>query len=259
MDAMCDQAPTAESQATQTGDAPACTVYARRTMVTLGPASRWFATVSAILVVVGCTAGPTATPPPDTPQSSVGPSASATASGTRPSDGPRASPPGGSPRPAPSDLTDDPGLEALFPAKIGGLPLTLESAIGEDVASLDSADLERLSQLAGAFQKELADVSVAEGALPDGAALGPYGVSFNIHAISVLGVPGSVLQERLVQIARETMHRPHVRVTTRGGKIVTRVEDAVEGVASYSYAFEDVLFTVAGPARLVEEAFAKLP
>lgn len=195
----------------------------------------------AIVIVVACGPGATATGSPGATTAAVVTQA--------PTQAPAATD-GGLPTFALPSFVGDQELEDMLPDEIGGEDLTVLSMTGNEF--LAGGGGEEMQAMLTALGKLPADLSVAFGGT----------MSVSIVAFRVKGVPASQILPALMTAFQEEVNATPAQVSF-GSKSVTKFTptDASEGV-SYVYAAGDTVFAVAGMTvtdAVLNEVFSKLP
>ena len=155
----------------------------------------------------------------------------------------------------------DADLEALFPATVGGHPLEVTSAKGQDVvAAFGGNNPEEIQNFVSGLGASMDQVSAAFsfGLFP-GASAGDF-TGISLIAIRIQGVPGASTLAGLTEVSKEDVEDAQVGSATIGGKQVTAITSPSKpDENAYLYAVGDVVFLGGGTPALVEEAFAQLP
>ena len=146
-----------------------------------------------------------------------------------------------------ASLHGDVDLEAMIPDQIGGETITALSMTGEQFMGSGGGSDEFTAIMTG-LGKQPKDLSVAFGGTS----------KISIIAFQVKGVPGSQILEAFKNASTDGAV---LTDATFGGKSVKKVTPG-EGLVSYVYTTQDVVFVVSGAAitdALLNEAFSKLP
>ena len=141
----------------------------------------------------------------------------------------------------------DVDLEAMIPDEIGGEKITTLSMTGEQFMGSGGGTDEFAAIMTG-LGKEPKDLSVAFGGTS----------KISVIAFQVNGVPGSQILEAFKNASTDGAV---LTDATFGGKSVKKVTPG-EGLVSYVYTTQDVVFVVSGAGvtdALLNEAFSKLP
>jgi hypothetical protein len=146
----------------------------------------------------------------------------------------------------------DAELEALFPAQIGGMPITVQSLSGADLAGVGEVP-PALQAALGAAGKTLADVRIGIGYAQDATA----GTLTSISAFQVKGTDISTLKSALLPILFEEQRISAETALQVGGKAVTVAD--VGGTQTYLYPRGDILWVVTAVEPALTEIFASLP
>ncbi len=183
--------------------------------------------------------------------------AAASAGSPLPSEVPTASAsdaPTGADSPAPSAGAAAPELEALMPTSAGGVPLTVNSAVGSDVLSTDPGSRAIIAAL-GAEGVAVNDFHAAEAYDASG------GLDLSIVAFRAVGMDGAKLQ----QIVLETWLAANgAGVTTKsitlGGRSVTQVDYGDAGTTPYLVLSGDIVIVIdTADAAIAAEVAGSIP
>lgn len=156
--------------------------------------------------------------------------------------------------PAPSAAAAAPELEALMPQTAGGVPLTINSAVGSDVLSTDPGSRAIIAAL-GAEGIAVDDFHAAEAYDASGS------IDLSIVAFRAVGMDGPKLQ----QIVLETWLAANgtgvtTKVITLGGRSVTQVDYGDAGSTPYLAVSGDVVVVIdTKDASLAAEVAASIP
>jgi hypothetical protein len=147
----------------------------------------------------------------------------------------------------PPESHADPGLEALFPATIGGQPLTIQSMAGATLEQ-GTEGSQQVEDALAAQGKTLADVTFAFGFTED--------FSSSVSAIRVAGADASALIPTVV-----SMQSGGEGATPTPGEVAGKSVLTVEGAlgTQYYYAKDDVIWVVQAQEPMLTEIFAALP
>ena len=146
----------------------------------------------------------------------------------------------------------DPALEALLPASLAGVSLTVESQAGTDLATKSTA-----------FDAFLADLGRTRADFSVASAYAAGGLKAEIGAWRVKGGDPALLLSGFKKAVQASSTTPLTEAQeTLAGRTITRIGDKGQLTRGpiYVYARGDALLFVETPERaLAEEAIGKLP
>ncbi len=153
------------------------------------------------------------------------------------------------PEPAPSFEADE-ELEALFPDSIGGQPLQVQTATGEDIF-LQSDDSEALQQME--------ELLVANGLAPSDLSIGiayPSDMSSSVTALRFPGADASVFVDGVITSigGGEAAERSDAQIA---GKDVIKL--TIGDLVQYLYPRDEVIWAVTAQEPTLTEIFESLP
>lgn len=149
-------------------------------------------------------------------------------------------------------------LEALLPARVGGIALERRSLTGSAFYSLGTPDTQgRLDAMLTAIGKTIADLTVADAYDPSGRTI------LEVGAFRVAGArPAQLLSEWVASNQASNPGRISVTNETVDGRAVTKLVDGTREVGATTRAFVigDTIYLVgADDPALVSDALAQLP
>jgi len=201
--------------------------------------SRFSATASATLVAI-VVAACSGSSPSSQESSGQGPSVAASAEGSTPA----------SQEALPSNAAGAGSLEGIVPTSVGGITITYQYAVGQDVIGGDAITPE-VQDFLDESHADITDVTSATGVGIDQAT----GTVVSIFALRVAGADEGALRDAF----RKSLEADGTLFTeaTVGGKQVLKWD--VE-LPTFMYVHEDVVFLVgASSQELSAEALSKLP
>lgn len=160
-------------------------------------------------------------------------------------------PSGGSAEPEPSSVA--PELEAKLPTKIGGTPLTIQSASASDVFGSDP-NSRALGARIRALGGQVADLQVAQAFDDSGT------VDVSIIAFRLPGKDGAKLSDAIVDtwLSANVAGVKKTQVTL-GGKKLTKIDYGDEGTDQYVYTGSDFVIAIeTGDPAVATEAASQL-
>lgn len=219
--------------------------------MTARTAARPLALLAAVAILIAaCGGGTPSVAPGATATAAPATAAPATAAPATPAPAtaPPASAGSGTPSFAVPSFHADLDLEALLPAEIDGVDLTVLSMSGAEFASTSP----ELTAMLGTLGKSTSDLSVAFGGSD----------SIAILAFQVDGVPGATILNALFGVYQQD-DGTTITDASFGGKSVKKLTPVdPEEYVSYIYTTQDVVFVVGGEDvsdAVLGEVFAKLP
>ena len=186
--------------------------------------------------------------------------ASPSTAASPPPSAPASVPPSGAPEsPEPSvDAHGAQDLEALLPAKVGGVALERRSLTGPDFFSLGTPETQgRLEAMLSTMNKTVADLTVADAYDPRALTI------LEVGAFRVAGAqPTQLLSEWVASNQATNPGRISVTNETIDGRALTKLVDSTREVGGTTRAFVigDTIFLIgADDEALVSDALAQLP